>query len=379
MSLTTAVPPRRRNSAKRSASTFSNESRMSASPRPTSGENDLLGVPPHVRGHAAAPLGHAVHLRLLDVEPGGEPHLGEDVAGEQRPLATHPDEHEAVRFLAGHGLSSPRSPASSRWRAAASSASRSGRGFGIASCGQSCEQTSQPVHWSGSISASGLRDFSSSSSLLRIAGQPMRKQIPHPVHFSSTTWSGTHLRRASGSSAHSLRATSTAGSSVRHQVLVRLLEAVHIVGIDRGHVVDAQRAHQRLQFDDLARLLLQRRSRSGVGLMAGHRGRAVVEDDCQHVGLVVGDVGEGRRARRGRTSSRRSPPPSARRSRPWRRRGPRRSPAPMQPQMWIADSGGRQAERVAADVAGDGDLLLGEELEDAAVRAAGAEDRRAGR
>ena len=73
---------------------------------------------------------------------------------------------------------------------------------GMASRGQTWAHTSHPVHISGSIQASGRPYFSSSSVLLWIAGQPMRKHSAQPLHFSAITSSGCHFLRSSGSSTH---------------------------------------------------------------------------------------------------------------------------------------------------------------------------------
>ena len=69
-----------------------------------------------------------------------------------------------------------------------------------------------------SMTASGRCVRESSSSDCRIAGQPIRKQIVHPLH-ASVTASGRYAAFAVGSSAHSSWVMSTAGPSSLSQVL----------------------------------------------------------------------------------------------------------------------------------------------------------------
>ena len=127
----------------------------------------------------------------------------------------------------------------------------------------------------------------------------------------------------------------------------------------------------------LGGLALQRHARCpGLAWCPVIAGGAVVEDDHEDVGLVVGDVDERRQpgVEERRVADDRDHALLEARLRRAVRDCDRRAHAAAEVQRRERR---QEGERVAADVAGDGDLLLGEELEDAAVRAAGAEHRRA--
>src|SRR3972149_877041 len=147
-------------------------------------------------GRRIAKLRHAMNLSLLRLEPGFETHVDKDIAGKDRPLPAHTGKKKINRGI-------HQAPAST-------SAGRKE----IACRGHTWAQTSQPVHWLASISALGRWVFSSNSSLVKMAGQPMRKQRVQPLHWSAQTSRGTQRLRTSGSNTQGSSTISTDGSSI---------------------------------------------------------------------------------------------------------------------------------------------------------------------
>ena len=73
----------------------------------------------------------------------------------------------------------------------------------------------------------------------------------------------------------------------RHRLGARVAQ-VHRV--DRADMVDAQTANDGLDVDFLGGGALQGDARSGVFLLPGHGGRAIVENTDDHIRVVVDEV-----------------------------------------------------------------------------------------
>ena len=151
-----------------------------------------------------------------------------------------------------------------------------------------------------------------------------------------------------------------------------------VVGVHDADALHAARAGDALDRGGLGLLPQERHARAGVVLVAGHRGDAVVDDDERRGALVVDRVQQPRDAavEEGRVADDADDGlPLARLLHAVRHREAR---AHAQDGVRARERRER-AQRVAADVARDDHVEAREREEEPAVRAAGAERRRAGR
>ena len=65
------------------------------------------------------------------------------------------------------------------------------------------------------------------------------------------------------------------------------IDLFELVGVDGAHVFDAHGAHKRLDVDRFGHLAGNGVAGTGVFLLTGHGGDAVVEHDCDQVAAVI--------------------------------------------------------------------------------------------
>ena len=91
------------------------------------------------------------------------------------------------------------------------------------------------------------------------------------------------LQRAAGEQHTGLFRNDDADPGTGLHFLNRLQRAAHVEGLDLGDVRNADAADHALDVQMVAALAEDGGAHAGIGLMAGHGGRAIVEDHQQHV------------------------------------------------------------------------------------------------
>jgi len=208
--LISATAPARNWFRVRSASSFSNDSSTSTFAGPHQrGVDDP--APAHEAGHATAALRHAVHLGLLGLVAGRQADVDQHVAGQDGALSADAGQQEfSVSFMLT-------SLALDRHGAEGNGIARADLGADLAAgAHQRVDQRLRALY------------FSSSSSLFRMAGQPMRKHRAQPLHLSASTSSGTHFLRWSGKQGARLDHDQHRGFTQLDVFLEGLLDGRHV-------------------------------------------------------------------------------------------------------------------------------------------------------
>ena len=300
----------------------------------------------HIGDDAAAALAHAVHLADLDVIAVFQQNAAQQLAGQQRALTADADNHDVFRF---HDHTSLRF--AQRAFFAQLAAQAAARAEGVV-------DLDLPAHHADG----GTAELHAGLAAHALFGASLDGAGVLDIFEQRARAAGDDDRRLA-----------------RGQLLLDgLVARGKIIRVDDAHAADADRVTQRFQIDLRAGVALEVEAGRRVLLVAGHTGDGVIENDDGRSRLVVGDVDETRDA--GMHERR------------------------------IADDGdgvvgvllagglveavqagdgrahtdGRvdrlqrrgRAQRVAADVAEDGQLVLFERVEQTSVRTARAHDGR---